>query len=319
MRKLILLAILLGTIVACNKQDAVEKEIAKIPITISIDRFDKKFSEVNETNLVALKEAFPYLFPKQYPDSLWLAKTKDTLQQSLHREINKVFTSTDGLKDDLKMLFQHAKYYFPDTQTPQVVTITSDVDYQQRVLLADSLLFIKLDTYLGSDHKFYNGIQQFHSKNMNANFIVSDVAAILAQQKVAFNREQTLLSKMIYHGKQLYVKQLLIPFKEAHDVIGYTEDEFTWSQANQAQIWRYFVERELLFSTDKKLEARFINPAPFSKFYLELDNESPGMLGKYIGWQIVTSYMDNNKVTLEQMLQTDAETIFNKANYKPKK
>jgi hypothetical protein len=54
-------------------------------------------------------------------------------------------------------------------------------------------------------------------------------------------------------------------------------------------IWRYFIDKQLLYSDDQKLIPRFINPAPFSKFYLEIDNESPGKV-ELIGWQIVNSY-----------------------------
>ena len=75
----------------------------------------------------------------------------------------------------------------------------------------------------------------------------------------------------------------------------------------------------MLFSTDNSLPNRFIALAPFSKFYLELDSESPGRLGQYIGWQIVRAYMKNNKVSLMDMMQKDAEEIFNNSNFKPSK
>jgi hypothetical protein len=42
-------------------------------------------------------------------------------------------------------------------------------------------------------------------------------------------------------------------------------------------MWRYFIEKELLYSVDQKLIPRFINMAPFSKFYLEIDNEGQGL------------------------------------------
>ena len=38
-----------------------------------------------------------------------------------------------------------------------------------------------------------------------------------------------------------------------------------------------------------------------------------------LGWQIVKSYMENNEVTLDQLLKTEPTTIFNKSKYKPKK
>ena len=55
-----------------------------------------------------------------------------------------------------------------------------------------------------------------------------------------------------------------------------------------------FVRNELLFKTDNNLIDRFISPAPFSKFYLEIDNESPGKIGQWIGWQILRSFRKKN-------------------------
>ena len=101
--------------------------------------------------------------------------------------------------------------------------------------------------------------------------------------------------------------------------IGYTKEQLDWAIDNESYIWSYFVERELLFNTNPKLLMRFINPAPFSKFNLELDRESPGRLGQYIGWQIVRAYMKNNDVTLVQMLDKNAEDIFNNSKFKPRK
>ena len=110
-----------------------------------------------------------------------------------------------------------------------------------------------------------------------------------------------------------------MPLAEDSTKIGYTNDELFWANDNEFYIWQYFIENELLYSTDTKLVGRFIAPAPFSRFNLELDSESPGALGQYIGWKIVRSYMENNPSSLLQMLQMNAQTLFNKAKYKPKK
>ena len=89
-----------------------------------------------------------------------------------------------------------------------------------------------------------------------------------------------------------------------------------WAQLNfvNSCLWK-----ELLYSTDQKLDARFLNLAPFSKFYLELDNESPGGIGRYIGYNIVKSYMENNDVSLQNLFEKSSEEIFNNSKYKPKK
>ncbi|MGM0392657.1 MAG: DUF2268 domain-containing putative Zn-dependent protease, partial [Bacteroidota bacterium] len=127
------------------------------------------------------------------------------------------------------------------------------------------------------------------------------------------------LANMIYYGKILYLKDRWLPETPDHQKLGYTAEELEWAKNNEAQIWRYFVEKQIIFDSDTQLYSRFLYPAPFSKFYLELDNEAPAMLGQYIGWEIVRAYMDEYKVSLPEMLDTDAETIFNKAKYKPKK
>jgi uncharacterized protein YjaZ len=55
----------------------------------------------------------------------------------------------------------------------------------------------------------------------------------------------------------------------------------------------------------------FYQSSSVLKFYLEIDNESPGKVGAYIGWQIVNSYMENNEVSLQQLLQMNAEIFEN--------
>ena len=124
---------------------------------------------------------------------------------------------------------------------------------------------------------------------------------------------------IIDEGKKMYLLDLYLP--KTSDVIkmGYSDEKYSWVLQNQAFIWTYFVENSLLFSTDPNLQSRFIEPAPFSKFYMDFDRESPGRIGVWLGWQIVRSFMENNNVTLQQLLQTNAEEIFKKSKYKPVK
>jgi uncharacterized protein YjaZ len=101
--------------------------------------------------------------------------------------------------------------------------------------------------------------------------------------------------------------------------IGYTSQQDQWCNENESYIWRYFIDENLLYDSDSRLPNRFINLAPFSKFYLEIDNDSPGRIGQWIGWQIVRSFMENNEVSLNDMLKLDAKELFEKSKYKPKK
>ncbi|MBZ9629311.1 gliding motility lipoprotein GldB [Salegentibacter sp. LM13S] len=305
--------------VSCNEDAKIEKEIAEVPVDFEVVRFDRKFAEATPNNLNELKKQYPKLFPKQFPDNVWIEKMGDTIQQEIDAEVGKAFPLFENQKAKLHSLFQHIKYYFPKFEAPKVFTLTSEVDYKNKVILQDDYLFISLDTYLGEDHHFYVGIQEFLKKNFKKDQIIPDVANAYAEKYVERPRSRTFLAHMVYYGKLLYLKDKFIPETADAEKIGYTEDEFTWAQNNETQIWRYFVENELFFDTDTELYSRFLYPAPFSKFYLQLDAESPAKLGQYIGWQIVRNYMEKTNASIEEMINTDAETIFNKANFKPRK
>ena len=110
-----------------------------------------------------------------------------------------------------------------------------------------------------------------------------------------------------------------MPFEDESIRISYTPNELEWAYANEDMIWSFFIEEDLLFSSDIKLSNRFIAPAPFSKFYLALDNESPGRLGQFIGWQIVRQFMEKNDVSLRKLCTLSGEEIFRKSKYKPTK
>ncbi|MCF4102021.1 gliding motility lipoprotein GldB [Gillisia sp. M10.2A] len=317
-RKICFFLILLS-VFSCEKKSEVEREIEKIPIEFNLVRFDKEFAAVNAEKLPALKSKYPFLFPSNYPDSLWLVKINDSIQQELNTEVLSAFPNFDKEEEELQSLFQHIEYYFPSFESPEVFTITSEVDYKNKVLLANNYLFISLDTYLGKEHPFYMGIQEFLKKNFEKDQILPDVANAYAKKYVPQPTSRVFLDHMLYYGKILYLKDKWLTETPDFNKIGYTSKEMDWAVANEDQIWRYFVERKLIFDSDTQLYTRFLYPAPFSKFYLELDNEAPAMLGQFIGWQIVRAYMDKNDVGLQELLDTDAETIFNKANYKPKK
>lgn len=317
-RKLLLFFTVL-TFFSCENKSKIESEIERVEVDFEVIRFDQEFAEATPGNLPDLKAEYPYLFPKQYSDAVWKEKLTDTIQLELNEEVSKAFPDFSREEDELHSFFQHIKYYFPDFETPDVITITSEVDYKNKVVIAEDKLFISLDTYLGEDHHFYIGLQEYLKKNFRRSQILPDVAQAYAEKYVPRPKSRTFLAHLIYYGKMLYLKDLWIPFRSDADKIGYTEEELEWAKNNEEQIWRHFVDKEFIFDTDSELYTRFLYPAPFSKFYLALDNESPDRLGQYIGWQIIRKYMEQNEVPVGEMLQTDAETIFNNANYKPRK
>jgi len=319
MKKIALCFLIFACLISCKNEDSNRKAIDAIPIELQIHRFDREFATAKPSDIPFLKTKYPYLFPKQYPDSVWTNKIKDTLFQSLYKNVDSVFGDFEMQKKELADLYKHRKFYFSEVKTPQIVTVISEVDYTNKVILTDSLLLLSLDTYLGSKHPFYRGIPRYLSYNLKKENLSVDVAAENAQRLIKQKPDRTFLSQMIYWGKVYYLVDLFLPDKPDATKLGYRKEELEWAKENETYIWLYFIDREMLYSTDSTITERFINPAPFSKFYLEIDQDSPGRIGQYLGWRIVDSFMKNNPVSLQELLDLDAQTLFEKSKFKPLK
>lgn len=321
MKKYILFLSVSIFIISCSEKnkDKNKDKIQEIPVEIMVDRFDQAFFETPIQNLPKLKSKYPAFFPDDVPDSVWTNKMQNPQWKELYSEVQKKYPDFNTQKTEIEDLFRHIKYYYPKTQTPKVITLIYDMDVEYKTVYADSLVLISLEMYLGKNHKFYE-FPEYQKQTFEPSQILPDIVQDFSFNKIKPPTQKDLLSLMIYAGKQLYFKDALLPEYSDEDKIGYTKTQLDWAIAHQADTWRFFIDQNLLYNTDSKLSQRFIAPAPFTKFGLVSDSETPGKMGAWLGWQIVRTFMDNNKdVPLQKMLVMDATEIFQKSKYKPKK
>lgn len=314
-----LLILFCSLIISCKNDNPNAVDVSNITVDISIDRLDIDFYTTTPKTLPQTKEKYPLLFPKATPDSIWLARIQNKDERELFNETQKVFKTLDNEEIQLRSLFKHVTYYNPKFKVPKVITLLTNIDYDNRVIYADSLMLISLDAYLGAKHPFYNDYPKYIRQNNHKKHLIVDVANSIIEKQFQPTTNRTFLGKIIHEGKKLYLADLYLPKVANYEKIGYTQEKMNWAIHNEQEIWKYFIEQKLLYSTDTKLNGRFIDIAPFSKFYLAHDNDSPGRLGVWIGWQIVRAYMQNNDVSLQELLKLDAEHIFKNSKYKPKK
>ncbi|MFY9242952.1 MAG: gliding motility lipoprotein GldB [Polaribacter sp.] len=304
---------------SCSDKKNNEKEISEIQVDFSVKRYEVDFYNATYETLPKVKQKYPYLFPNEFTDSLAFAKINDQQEQELFRETQKIFTDFSSEENQLKSLFKHVKYYNPEYTAPHVITLLTNIDYENRVIYADSLLLVSLDVYLGKKHPFYADYPNYIKENNTKEHLIVDVANTIIDAQIKLQSNRTFVQKMIFEGKKMYALDSYLPSISDKEKSGFNQDKFNWALENEAQVWMYFIDRKLLFSTDSKLNQRFLENAPFSKFYMEQDNLSPGKIGVFIGWQIVKSYMKHNTVSLQELLKKDEEEIFQKSKYKPKK
>lgn len=318
MKKYILLVLFLFAIVSCSKKSEIQKKAEEIPVNIKVDRYDKAFFETPPNELPKLKRQYPEFFPPSISDSVLVDKMTNPLWRELYSEVQKKYSNFDTETAEIEDLFRYIKYYYPKTQVPKVYTVIQEMDTDYKVIYTEKVLIISLELYLGKNHKFYE-YPKYLKQTFEPSQILPDIVESFSRTKAKPPVQKDLLSLMIYSGKQMYLNDVLLPDYSDEDKICYTPEQLKYCKDNEANMWRFFIEENLLYSNDTKLASRFISPAPFSKFGLISDNETPGRIGVWVGWQIVRSFMENNNIPMQQMLVMDAKEIFQKSKYKPKK
>jgi gliding motility-associated lipoprotein GldB len=327
MKSIFRFSFFLGTVllvlifVSCQKKSKDQREIDKISLVLEVDRFEQAYYDTPASQFAEIRKKYAAFFPESYPDSVFIAVIQDPLYRSLYDEVQLQYANFSEIQFAIEDLFKGITYHFPEQTVPKkIITLISEMDYESKIILNDTILLISLDMYLGKDHKFYvNEFPAYFCQTFQRSQILPDIVSDFSSKVITLPKDRTLLSQMIYFGKEMYLKDVLLPQVPDADKIAYTQEQFNWCQANESDMWRYFIEESLLYNTNSNNIQRFIAPAPFSKFYLEIDNESPGRTGVWLGWQIVRAFMKNNDVSLREMLALDAKTIFEKSKYKPKK
>ena len=80
-------------------------------------------------------------------------------------------------------------------------------------------------------------------------------------------------------------------------------------------MWKYLAEQKILFSTERLTIRKFIEEAPFTR---DFGNESPGRVGVWIGYRIVSSYVKATGINLKDLIGiTSAKEILSGSKYHP--
>lgn len=304
---------------SCGDEPKIKKEVKNIPCEVNLVRFDQLFFRSDEKSIKDLRKEYSYLLSPTMSDEQLIQSVRTPLYKELYAEVQQQYAEDDDLKSELILLYQHLKFYFPNFSIPQkTITVISEIDYEHKSFLTDSVTVVALDMYLGKGHRFYES-PDYIQLGFEKEQIVQDLVDDFYYRIKKGLSDKSFVSQMVNAGKGVYLKEKVLPLSTDSQKMCYTQEQVEWCEANEEYIWRYFVERKLLYDTDRELTRRFIDVAPFSKFYLELDNESPGRIGVWLGWKIVQSFMEANDVSLETMLKMDEKELFLQSKYKPKR
>jgi hypothetical protein len=329
MKGLYLIAILI-MITACHNTDKPHfvATVSNVSLpAIKIKRYDLALFALPLTqfgdNLKRIAPAYPLFLNINLNDTSIVNGLQkfaaDPSNIYLAKEVQKQYSDITFLEKGLTDAFTRCASFFKEIHAPGVYTFVSGIDYQFPIRYDGDNMAIGIDLFLGADFKPYKRIQipNYMTRRMTREKILPTCMAevgkyLLSDQKPG----NTLLDRMIMEGKILLLQDASLPDIADNIKIGYTPEQLKWCDEYAGDVWKFMIERQLLYSTNPEETQKFIQDGPFT---LSFGKDSPSRIGVWMGWQIVRKYMQENKtVTLEQLFKNmDSQSILEKSGYKP--
>lgn len=232
-----------------------------------------------------------------------------------------VFGDFSDQQASFRQAFQYLKYYFPEMSTPDLTTFISEYTVGA-FIYKDNSLAVGLDFFLGSDYPYaaYNPnnptFSAYLTRTFNKDHLVSKTMRVLVEDMTGPPSGSKMLDIMIHRGKQLYILDQLLPHVADTAVMEFSNDQLTWLQANERDMWAFFLTEDLLYSTDMQKYRKYVDYSPNAP---GMPIEAPGRTANWMGYQIVRAYMRNvQSADLSDLINIrDAQEILDKSRYRP--
>lgn len=246
----------------------------------------------------------------------------------LQDSINKHFPDTKQTDETLKQAFAYLKYYFPSASVPRVYYINRLLSRTNAFSIDTVNAAIALDMFLGPEFPYYKsvGVPDYMAQHLRKEFIpVALFTSIYESSHPESMNDRPLLDRMIRKGKLQYFLHQIMPNTPDSVLFGITANQVDWCNKNEALIYNFFVQQNLLYNKEERVIGSYVTEGPFAKGLGTPEDEghpTPGNIGTWLGYRIVASYMgNNNKVTLPELLsqKVDPAIFLEQARYKPKK
>lgn len=234
--------------------------------------------------------------------------------RGLYRDALAEYDSIGDIQSELGYAFACLKELFPDKETPDIYMHVSG--FNQNVLVGENVLSLSIDKYLGSDYSLYREFfQPYQRIRMQRANVSQDYLKGWIMSEFPFaGKELVLLDRMIYEGKILYLLSRLLPDREPEQLLGFTTEELQWCRKYEKDIWKRIVEQKHLYTPDRITTNRYLDETPATF----LADEAPGYIGNWIGWQIVSGYIDQTKDNVQVFMNNaNAQEILSRSKYNP--
>lgn len=309
-------------------------DVSGVNVTLQTDRFEKDFFALDTLHLDASLNALNKKYPGFTQDFLFniLGSSPDSVARDvpsfirtyhdMYLQSQEVFKDLDKQAAEVKHGLQYVHHYFPAYRLPvKLITFIGPINSYGNIIAANTLA-VGLQLYMGRNYAMYQsdiGQQMyplFISRRFEAAYIpVNCMKNIIDDMFPNSSMGKPLIEQMVEAGKRMYVLDHLLPSLPDSIKTGYTQQQLEGCYASEKNIWSFFLQNDLLFSTDPNMTRDYLTDGPNTQ---ALGKESPGNIGQFVGTQIVAKWMDKNpSISLEVLMRTPPRKIFDESKYKP--
>ena len=327
--QLLLLSMAILLLNACGKKACDDKaDVSEITAEVKIKRVEEQLFKIKSRDeAIAFMNnnalfADKFLRRKGYPNDTILGGmlfrlAADHRMDTLVADCEKSFANTDTITREFSDAFKHIKYYYKDFKQPEVDFVITGMG--QDLVVSDSLVVVGIDFFLGRSSKYRPMLPEYVLHKYRKPFIVPLIVREVSRKYNEFDvLDNTLLAEMIWHGKALYFTKQMMPCVNDSILLGYTPRQMADLDKHQGDVWNHFVSNKLLFERSHATVNKYVSERPYTA---EIGPKCPGMIGAWLGYEIIKRYMQENpSVTLQALMKDkDAKAIFTKSKYKPEK
>ncbi len=235
---------------------------------------------------------------------------EDQYVSRLEKRIAEHFTDLSPIEAKITDGFRHLKYHFPKGSQPNHVLFINSL-FAANASANDTDLAIGLERYLGPETDVIKELPaqtffEWIKEGMQRKYLERDALCAWIMTNYVAEEDGFLAEAIIRWGKILYLTEACFPDEKEAIIIRYSEEDLKWAYDNEYAYWDYLVKQQLLFKNNERDKMNMLGDAPFT---VGLPEKGPDRLGQFLGWQIVRQYMEDNDITLKELLATPYDKI----------
>lgn len=242
------------------------------------------------------------LYRMQSADSVMQAVSRSRAVEVFGDDIRRRLGNLAPVEGQLGAMFARMNRLLPAVAAPKRIS-GMVIPYRQSVVVADTVVLVGLNHYLGSDYPGYAQFDTYTRSQKSPSLMPLHIAEALLTATypyTASDENATVLSRILYEGAVVEALVQLFPDMTAAQIMGYTSEQIHQLECNEATLWQRMITGNMLYSIDRNTASRLVEPGPATSI---ISPDAPPRAGRYIGWRIVRAYAcRNHPMALADML-----------------